>query len=187
MTFKIPLRDLRGSSQPTTERNEIQELIASFSTLRLDTNLSLFTDADIVPYHLSHHHLLDSDNSPTPLLPSPPPDSLFFLTPPSSPTRSLLTPLSPSLDIAQFELSPPSPILSLHHSRSSSLSHTPEKSTPTLPSPTFTLPLISCLLSPEHIATPIHNSLIIAMANPSMPARGNRTAPTFDPHQPREL
>ena len=185
MTFKIPPRDLRRSSRPTAERNEIQELIASFSTLGLDADLSLFTDADIVPYHLSHHHLLDSNHSPIPLSPSLPPETSFFLTPPSSPNRSPLTPISPSLDLAQLEASP-SPILSLTRSRSSSLSHTPENSTP-IPSPTFSLPSISRPPSPEHIASPSHINPFIAMANPSMPARGDRTAPTFDPRQPREL
>ena len=91
---KILLRDLWWSSWPTAKCNKIQELIASFSTLRLDANLSLFTNTDIVPYHLSHHYLLNSNNLPTPLLPLSPPDSSFFLIPLSLLTHSLLTPIS---------------------------------------------------------------------------------------------
>ena len=169
---------------PTTEHNEIQELIASFSNLGLDDNLSLFMDTDIVPYHLSHHYLLHSDNSPTPLLPSTLLGTLFFLTPPLSLNHSQLTLISPSFDLNHLASTPLSPILSHHHSQSSSLSHTPKNSTPTFPLPTFTLPSISRPLSLEHLDPLSQSSQIFTMATPSMPACDDRTAPTFDPHQP---
>ena len=89
-----------------------------------------------------------------PLLPLPPSDSLFFLTLLLLSTCSLLIPLFPPLDIAQLKSLPPLLILSLHYLRSASLSHTSNNSTPTFPSPTFTLLLILCPLSSEHITTP---------------------------------
>ena len=104
LTFKILLKDLWWSSGPTTKYNEIQELIASFSNLGLNANLSLFTNTDIMPYHLSHHHLLNLDNLLTLLLSSPPLDTSFFLTPPLLPTHSLYL-ISPSLNFLLYSWS----------------------------------------------------------------------------------
>ena len=103
----------------------------SFSNLRLNTNLSLFTNTNIIPYYLFCYHFLNSNNSPTPLLPSSPLDTLFFLTPPLLPTYSLLTPIFSSLNLAQLESFPPFLILFPYYLESSPLSHTSKNSTPT--------------------------------------------------------
>lgn len=159
----------------------------SFSNLRLNTNLSLFTNTNIIPYYLFCYHFLNSNNSPTPLLPSSPLDTLFFLTPPLLPTYSLLTPIFSSLNLAQLESFPPFLILFPYYLESSPLSHTSKNSTPTFSLPTFTLPSILCLLFLEHITTFLYFSYFIAMTATSMPAYNNRTGPTFDPCWPWKL
>ncbi|ETW78890.1 hypothetical protein HETIRDRAFT_428664 [Heterobasidion irregulare TC 32-1] len=186
LVFKITARNLRRSSRPTAEREERQTVIDSFNTQETSADRSLFGDADIVPDHLSHHHYLDLKSPPSL---SPPPDSTFFLTPPSSPNRSLLSPISPILDLALLEQSPPSPIPSLHDSISPLIPRSPVFWTPTIRPTALERSFEPATPSPITLANNTFSPTFdfITMATPSMPARGDRTAPTFDPHQPREL